>query len=138
VIKFCLSLPEEQYVQNGMDRALIRRSTESLLPDHVRLNQRIRGIQGADGIHRMVPAWNSFIQELQQLSNDPDISEYINVPVVKEAISKIQGESRPESPYDADYCILMRSLILYRFIKKCLKGGDLNEQNMGKTVIGSA
>ena len=26
VIHFCLSVPEEQYVQNGMDRALIRRS----------------------------------------------------------------------------------------------------------------
>ena len=25
VIRFCLSLPEDQYVQNGMDRALIRR-----------------------------------------------------------------------------------------------------------------
>ena len=31
VIHFCLSVPEEQYVQNGMDRALIRRSTERLL-----------------------------------------------------------------------------------------------------------
>ena len=28
VIRFCLSVPEEQYVQNGLDRALIRRSTE--------------------------------------------------------------------------------------------------------------
>ena len=28
VIQFCLSVPEEQYVQNGMDRALIRRSTK--------------------------------------------------------------------------------------------------------------
>ena len=28
VIHFCLSVPEEQYVQNGLDRSLIRRSTE--------------------------------------------------------------------------------------------------------------
>lgn len=118
VIKFCLSVPEEQFVKDGMDRALIRRSTENLLPDKVRLNQRVRGIQGADGIHRMVPAWNSFINELQQLSGDTDISEYINIPVVKEAISKIQGSSRPKNPFDADYSILMRSLIMYRFIKK--------------------
>ena len=47
VIRFCLSLPEDQYVQNGMNRALIRRATENYLPDKVRLNQRTRGVQGA-------------------------------------------------------------------------------------------
>lgn len=55
VIRFCLSLPEEQYVQNGLDRALIRRSTGNLLPDEVRLNQRIQGVQGAYWVHRMNP-----------------------------------------------------------------------------------
>ena len=62
VIRFCLSLPEEQYVQNGIDRALIRRSTENLLPDEIRLNQRIRGVQGADWVHRMIPYWNQFVR----------------------------------------------------------------------------
>jgi asparagine synthase (glutamine-hydrolysing) len=118
VIRFCLSVPEEQYVQNGMDRALIRRSTENLLPDHVRLNQRLRGIQGADGIHRMIPAWDAFIDELHQLSGDPVVSEYINVPVVKEAISQIQEKSRSVSPSNVNFNILMRSLIVSRFIKK--------------------
>ncbi|MCA0755405.1 asparagine synthetase B [Paenibacillus sp. N4] len=117
VIRFCLSVPEEQYVRNGMDRALIRRSTASLLPDQVRLNQRVRGIQGADGIQRMASAWPSFTEELQRLSEDPYVSEYINVPVVRDALSKIR-DSRPESIYDANYNILMRSLIVYRFLKK--------------------
>ena len=47
VIRFCLSVPEEHYVQDGFDRALIRRSTENFLPDKVRLNQHYRGVQGA-------------------------------------------------------------------------------------------
>ena len=38
VIRFCLSLPEDQYVQGGLDRALIRRATKKLLPDKIRLN----------------------------------------------------------------------------------------------------
>ncbi|MGQ4671626.1 hypothetical protein ACUIJ5_25025 [Bacillus toyonensis] len=50
-----MSVPEEQYVQNGLDRALIRRATKNFLPDKVRLNQRVRGIQGADGVYRMAP-----------------------------------------------------------------------------------
>ncbi len=118
VIRFCLSVPEEQYVQNGVDRALIRRSTKSYLPDKVRLNQRVRGIQGADGIHRMAPSWNTFIEELQQLSRDPEVSEYLNIGAVKQAISKVREQPHPKYIYDAEFKILMRSLIVYRFIKK--------------------
>ena len=46
-----------------------------ILPDKVRLNQRIRGVQGADWVHRMIPYWNTFIDELQQLSTDPRMLE---------------------------------------------------------------
>lgn len=118
LIKFCLSVPEEQYVQNGMDRALIRRSTKYLLPNEVRLNQRNRGVQGADGIHRMRPVWNKFIIELEQICKDSYMSELINVPVVQQAISAVRGDPRPEMLFDADYCVLMRSLVLHRFLKK--------------------
>ncbi|PEB52130.1 asparagine synthetase B [Bacillus pseudomycoides] len=120
MIQFCLSVPEEQYVQNGLDRALIRRATKNFLPDKVRLNQRVRGVQGADGVYRMAPFWNEFIEELQQLSVDPIISEFLNVEVIKNAISKIRREPRPEYAFDLDFRILMRSLIFYRFIKRSI------------------
>lgn len=117
VIRFCLSVPEEQFVQNGLDRALIRRSTESFLPDKVRLNQRIRGIQGADGVHRMAPYWSTFIEELQQLSKDTEVSAFLNIEVINAAISKFQQGPRPQYAFDAEFKVLMRSLIVYRFIK---------------------
>ncbi|MCM3735025.1 lasso peptide isopeptide bond-forming cyclase [Bacillus cytotoxicus] len=117
MIQFCLSVPEEQYVQNGLDRSLIRRATKGYLPDKVRLNQRVRGVQGADGVCRMASSWNQFIEELQQLSRDPIISDILNVEVIKTAIIKIQQGPRPEYAFDLDFRILMRSLIVYRFIK---------------------
>ncbi|MED0952675.1 lasso peptide isopeptide bond-forming cyclase [Bacillus mobilis] len=120
VIQFCSSVPEEQYVQNGVDRSLIRRATKKLLPDKVRLNQRIRGVQGADGVYRMAPFWNEFIEEVEELSVDPVISEFLNVEVIKKAISKICKEPRPEYAFDLDFRVLMRSLIFYRFIKKVI------------------
>jgi asparagine synthase (glutamine-hydrolysing) len=119
VIRFCLSLPEEQYVQNGMDRALIRRSTENYLPDKVRLNQRIRGIQGADCIHRMAPYWNEFIDELEKLRLDTMVSELINTKVLNSAISKIKRGPLQEYSFDPEYQISMISLIVYKFIKNC-------------------
>jgi asparagine synthase (glutamine-hydrolysing) len=118
VIRFCLSLPEEQFVQNGIDRALIRRSTKNYLPDNIRLNQRDRGIQGADGLHRMLPSWNVLVSELQQVIEDPVISGYLNIKELANALSVIRKDPRPEHVFNTEFRILMRSLIFYRFIKK--------------------
>jgi asparagine synthase (glutamine-hydrolysing) len=117
VINFCLSLPEDQFVQSGLDRALIRRATVKMLPDSVRLNQRIRGIQGADCVHRMAPYWNGFIEEIEQLILNPVASEFINIQVIKTAVKKIKQGPRNELAFDPEYQILMNSLNVYRFIK---------------------
>lgn len=118
VIKFCLNLPDSQFVQKGIDRSLIRRATKSLLPDKVRLNQRYRGVQGADGVHRMDSTWNSFIEELKQLKKDPKVTEYLNITTINNALLKLQSGPRPELVFDVDYKLLMRSLVVHRFIKK--------------------
>ncbi len=118
VIRFCLSVPEEQYVQSGLDRALIRRSTEKLLPDKVRLNQHYRGVQGADWLHRVIPYWDTFVDELRKLSADETILKFLDGKVIKAALLKAEGGARPEDATDPDYKILMRSLILYRYMKK--------------------
>lgn len=118
VIRFCLSLPESQYVQNGMDRALIRSATVNFLPDKVRLNQRYRGVQGADWVHRMLPKWESFTDELQQLRTDKRALEYLDVQAINKALIKIEEGARPEHATNPEYKFLMRSLIVYRFLKK--------------------
>ncbi|EEL48015.1 Asparagine synthase [Bacillus cereus Rock3-44] len=66
----------------------------------------------------MAPYWNKFIEELERMSEDPAISEFINIEVIKAAILKIREKPRPEYAFDLDFRILMRSLIFYRFIKK--------------------
>jgi asparagine synthase (glutamine-hydrolysing) len=122
VVRFCLSVPVEQFVQNGMDRALIRRSTAGLLPDKVRLNYKVRGIQGADAIHRMTRIWPSFMYELEQLCLDTRMKELLNIPVLQTAISKMRETPDPKSVYDGEFTMLMRGLIVYRFVKN-LEGG---------------
>ncbi|UQZ85679.1 Asparagine synthetase [glutamine-hydrolyzing] 3 [Paenibacillus konkukensis] len=118
VIRFCLSVPEEQYVQGGMDRALIRRATENVLPDQVRLNQKVRGVQGADWVHRMIPHWNAFREELHRLCADERMRQILNVPAIEKALHKLREGVRPEHAIDPDYKVLMRSLIVYRFISR--------------------
>ncbi|HWJ80332.1 MAG TPA: lasso peptide isopeptide bond-forming cyclase [Niallia sp.] len=118
VVRFCISLPEDQYVQNGLDRSLIRRATKGYLPDKVRLNQRIRGVQGADWVHRMIPQWDSFLSEVKELSLNKQVQQYLNGQVLNDAILKLSNEVRPEYATDRHYKVLMRSVIVYRFIRK--------------------
>jgi asparagine synthase (glutamine-hydrolysing) len=118
VIKFCLSLPEEQYVLGGMERSLIRRATKGILPERVRLNQNRRGIQGADTIHRMTSKWREFRDELSKMSQDSLLSDYVDMNVIKNSCEKMGDEPRPEMVYEDEFKILTRSLITYRFLKK--------------------
>ncbi|MCA0755698.1 asparagine synthetase B [Paenibacillus sp. N4] len=118
VIEFCLSLPFGQYVKDGMDRALIRRSTLGYLPDNIRLNQRIRGIQAADWVHRMTASWPAFIRELNEICDDPVAGEYLNVQHIKAAISAYGAAPKPEYAFLPEVRVLMRGLIIYRFLKK--------------------
>ncbi|AYA77624.1 asparagine synthetase B [Bacillus sp. Y1] len=117
VIKFCLSIPEEQYVQNGYSRSLIRRVTKDLLPDSVRLNLQTKGIQGADSIHRMKSNWSNFISELEELKKHPAIHELINMDVLNQCLLSVKETPKPELAFEFDFKILMRVLILFRFIK---------------------
>lgn len=118
VIRFCLSLPEEQYATGGMGRSLIRRAMKNYLPDQVRLNQYSRGIQGADVVHRMKPIWQEFLHELHELTVDSLVNEIIDTKVVQKALLHIGNTPYPALIYDDEFKILPRSLIVYRFLKK--------------------
>lgn len=117
VIRFTLSVPEEQFVQNGMDRSLVRRSTANYLPDNVRLNQKVRGVQGSDGVHRMSSNWKKFTDEISELASDPVISDFLNIQSINNALLRIKEVPKPEYVFHYDFKMLMRSLIVYRFIK---------------------
>ena len=62
---------------------------KNILPDEIRLNQKIKGIQAADWIHRMVPHWDKFIDEVKQLSEDKRMLQYINGNEINSALIKM-------------------------------------------------
>lgn len=117
VIRFCMSIPYEQYVQNGLNRALIRRATENYLPDDVRLNMRVRGVQGVDWVHRIIPRWNDFTSEVEAMCNDKTFMEVVNEAKLIEARECLNEPVKPQHAYSSHLKVLMDSLVLYRFIK---------------------
>ncbi|MBD8071106.1 asparagine synthase-related protein [Bacillus sp. PS06] len=116
VIRYCLSLPESQYVQNGLNRALIRRATENLLPDDVRLNMKVRGVQGADWVFRMIPKWAEFKNEVDRMCNDNSFMRIVNHKKLLEAKAQLKEDVMPEHAYSNHLKVLMDSLIMYRFL----------------------
>lgn len=118
IVRFCLSVPESEYVQDGMDRALIRKATNGILPDKVRLNQLIRGVQGADWLYRMSGYWNVLIEELEEIERNGEVMEYIDQESFSKALGKAKQGVIIENDTDASYKNLMRSLMINRFLKK--------------------
>lgn len=118
VIRFCLSVPDNQYIQKGMDRALIRRATKGILPDDVRLNQRVRGAQGLDWVHRVAPYWDEIVEESKIMIKDEYFSQYVNTPLLKEALSAFERGPDLKKGTNKQYRLMMRNLITYRFLKK--------------------
>lgn len=117
VVRFCLSIPVGQYVQEGMDRALIRRATAGDLPDKVRLNQKVRGMQPADWVQRMQPQWSSFTGELRDLCKDPKVAAWMNTTTIMKALEKVGEHPQANAAAHPATRMLMRSLIVGRFIR---------------------
>ncbi|WP_413307753.1 asparagine synthase-related protein [Bacillus sp. 1P10SD] len=117
VVRFCFAVPEEQYVMSGMDRALIRRSTKNILPDDIRLNQKIRGIQAADWIHRITPDWDNLLCEVKQLIKDKRVDKFIDKKEIKIALMRCE-KSGPiiEDIGNMDYKLIIRCVVLYRYL----------------------
>ncbi|PAV31529.1 asparagine synthetase B [Virgibacillus profundi] len=136
VVNYCKSVPLEQFINNGMDRALIRKATEGYLPDKVRLNQIYKGVQGMDWVHRMSSNWLELIKETQELLKNKDVTQYLNKESISDALSKVLEDRKGDMALNPQLRGLMRSIIVYRFLQT-FEGGDKYEEGMGRTKIGS-
>jgi asparagine synthetase B (glutamine-hydrolysing) len=118
VISFCLSLPEDQYVRQGMSRALVRRATERMLPDEIRLNERVRGVQGADWLHRVLPKWDQLHGEFTAMAKNERLLELVDRDVLAAALQALTGKAGPEDAHARHINALMLCLILHRFLEQ--------------------
>ncbi|WP_346355431.1 asparagine synthase-related protein [Azotosporobacter soli] len=116
VIEFCLRLPEDQYVRNGRERFLIRRAMKGLLPDKVRLNERVRGNQTADIAQRLQPVWPELTTEISLIGRRPAEKKYLDICKIKRQLEKHPVINDDESE-NSGVRMLIRSLIFSRFLQ---------------------
>lgn len=117
VIEFCLSVPEDQYVRGGRERLLIRRAMAGILPDKVRLNETVTGIQAADWSQRLEPEWPELKDEISKIGSLPAEREYLDIAKIQRELGKYDtlGDA---AAGDNSLRMLVRSLIFSRFLRQ--------------------
>lgn len=114
VIEFCFGVPGEQYVRQGQERSLIRRSMFGILPDKVRLNYKVRGLQSADWLQRLLPIWKVVNIELENMMEKQSFQSYIDINKVRKAMKDV-GDS-PKNSSCGNMRMIIVSLIFGHFL----------------------
>ena len=90
LLEFCLKIPDELQVGGSTQRLVIRQATKGLLPDEVRWNK-YRGKQGADIVLRLNHSSRELDNALADLTNDPNVSNYVDIYYLKNMWKEIQA-----------------------------------------------
>ena len=116
VIEFCMSLPAEQFVKDGMERSLIRKSMKGILPDLIRMNFSERGRQSADLVQRLRQDWISIRKEFSEAITDSRIKSFVDTNEMKVMLSKMGEAPKNEEYYEVQ--AIMTIINLFRYLSR--------------------
>lgn len=117
LVEFCLGIPDDQYLRNGVRRWLAKRMLAGKLPDVVRFEKR-RGLQAADWHLRLSRQRVALIDEIDWLREDPSIERRLNLASLRQTLVDFP-EATPNDPAIAARLQLAvtRGLTSARFIR---------------------
>jgi asparagine synthase (glutamine-hydrolysing) len=119
VIEYCLSIPDDQYLKNGVNRLLVRRAFKEKLPDTVLSNQR-KGLQAADIVQRLRAGANELSALINDMERDELVCKYVDVAKLRNCAQSLSGPVRPELTF-ACGSILMRGLMVGQCLQRFFK-----------------
>jgi asparagine synthase (glutamine-hydrolysing) len=110
VVKYCLSVPDDQFVDPiGGPRWLIRRAMQGIIPPEVLENQR-RGLQAADLVLRLREHPEEMEAALAKCARVAEVADYIDVPRLRAVWARVRVENTEATGNDAR-SILTRGLM---------------------------
>jgi asparagine synthase (glutamine-hydrolysing) len=98
LIEFCFRIPGNQYVNNGIERNLIRRAMEGILPDKIRLNKK-RGVQAIDWIQKLEPCWTDIENQVEDIILDKDMNRFLDMKKLKNIYESIKINHSKKQEY---------------------------------------
>jgi asparagine synthase (glutamine-hydrolysing) len=117
-VEFCFGIPDDQFLRDGETRWLARRLLKGKVPDLV-LNEKRRGLQGADWHLRLGRDRRSLDDELAGLARDPAMAARFDLPKLRKALANWPAQTPVDDPHQCQVlCLaLPRVLATARFIK---------------------
>ena len=85
VVAYCFGIPAEQYLAEGIDRSLIRRTMWGLLPEMV-LTNRLSGLQVPDWKEQLESRRDQLAQQVAELSRSALVRRMIDVERLEDAL----------------------------------------------------
>ena len=123
LIELCLSIPDSQFLHNGVYRSLVRRAMAGIVPDKI-LQERRRGLQSADWRFGFDAAVPQLAEELERLQNSPLASQCLDLPRMRALLARWPGPNDPERAPASDYkTAFSRGIAAGRFIRR-IEGGN--------------
>jgi asparagine synthase (glutamine-hydrolysing) len=110
VVSFCLSIPPEQFLAEGIDRSLIRRAMRPLLPEKV-ISSRKSGLQSADWHEKLGRRRDWMRGQIDEFARSPRTREFIDLDRLRGALS-----SWPETGWETRPVVQEYQLALARGI----------------------
>jgi asparagine synthase (glutamine-hydrolysing) len=120
--EFCLSLPIEQMLKDGVARPLARRALADRLPSQV-LNEPRRGHQGVDWHEGLTAARPQIDAELRRLEDCGPEAKLINLERLRDLAAKFPNSGWESADVQIAYrVVLQRGLAAAHFIRSALSG----------------
>jgi asparagine synthase (glutamine-hydrolysing) len=117
-VEFCFGLPDDQFLRDGETRWLARRLLKGKIPDLV-LDEKRRGLQGADWHLRLGRNRQRLDDELTGLARDPAMAARFDLPRLRQALANWPARTPVEDTRQSQVLrlALPRALATARFIK---------------------
>lgn len=124
LVEYCLAVPMEEYLSNGVPRALARRALADRLPQAV-LQERRKGLQAIDWHEGMVAAREDITNQIQRLENCSPAAQLLDL----DRLRKL-AEEMPSTGWDRTNVIQAYRLAMLRgvsagsFLRKASGGNQ--------------
>jgi len=124
LIEYCLSLPGELFLADGVPRGLARRVFADRIPEKV-LGERRRGYQGPDWYERLSSAWDRVHEEIQRMDDCPPARRALDISRLRALASAPPPLRRETSEFTTAYRMtLLRSLAAAHFLRMASGGNQ--------------
>jgi asparagine synthase (glutamine-hydrolysing) len=114
ILEYCLSLPEEQFLHQGVSRRLVKRAFGNRLPAEV-LYSRERGLQSPDWFEHLTRQKQQLCREVQLLKNHPSARRYLDVERLEQLINNWPSQGWDKS--NLYQSMLTRGIMTGRFVR---------------------